>query len=254
MDYRPEHVLIVEDNPTNRRILQHMLSKLDVPFDVATNGLEAVEMVKERRYACILMDMMMPVMDGLEAAREIRKLEQQTHSRTPIIAVTANADPSDERKCLEAGMDAFISKPFTVGQLSRTFSSTMGSFPSKKKPQVINNSILSTFVRTMGDDDSGFIQELLLEFLNQAIQVRSELHAGLTAKDGKKIALEVHSLRGSAAVVGAEKLAEMCLEIERWAERNAFDEIELRLARFEGSINEVRSELDRLTSYLNTTT
>ncbi|NQV74032.1 response regulator [bacterium] len=245
MQVHLDHILVAEDNQTNRRILQHMLSKLKVPVVFADNGADAVVLATKQRYACILMDMMMPVMDGLDAARKIREAELGGGFRTPIIALTANADPGYERKCLEAGMDAFLAKPFTFDQLSEILSRILTQKPARSEQKVINASVLSTFVRTMGEDDHDFINELFMEFLTQANQVRSEVHVGLRSKNGDLIAREMHSLRGSASVIGAEQLVEMCLEIERNARKNSFDEIELRMSRFEGAINEVKRELDQ---------
>ena len=244
MDSNVDRILVVEDNATNRRILQHMLSKLHVSTDYAENGLQAVEMVASKQYACILMDMMMPVMDGLGASQQIRSQESGS-VRTPIVALTANSDPSYERKCLDAGMDAFLSKPFTFDQLSGVLDRVIDRPPRREERHAINKAILSTFVRTMGEDDTAFLKELFNEFLNQANQVRSEIHAGMNARDGGLIAREVHSLRGSSAVIGAESLASICQEIEQYANRDLFSEVELRLSRFEGSINQVRYELDR---------
>ena len=245
MQVHPDHILVAEDNHTNRRILLHMLSKLDVPVVFADNGADAVEMAGKQRYTCILMDMIMPVMDGLDAARMIREAESGADYRTPIIALTANADPGYERKCLSAGMDAFLTKPFTFDQLSKVLSQFLTKKSIKSEKRAINTSVLSTFVRTMGEHDHDFINELFREFLTQANQVRSEVHVGLRSENGDLIAREMHSLRGSASVIGAEQLVEMCHEIEGNARNNSFDEVELRMSRFEGAINEVKRELSQ---------
>jgi CheY-like chemotaxis protein len=103
-------VLIVEDNPINQRVAAILVSKLGFTTDLAGHGGEAVEMVQKQNYDLILMDCQMPVMDGFEATRAIRKMTG-SNSRTPIIAVTANVASGQREKCLEAGMNDYVPKP-----------------------------------------------------------------------------------------------------------------------------------------------
>lgn len=110
-------ILIVEDNISNQQILNLYIKKHVKKVDIANNGKDALNKVATTKYDLILMDIQMPVMDGFKATEKIRELENTSDSRTPIIAVTANAFPEDEIKCLEAGMDSYISKPFNPDQL-----------------------------------------------------------------------------------------------------------------------------------------
>ena len=107
-------VLLIEDNLLNQRLLNINLSKLNCIVITANNGLEGVNVFKEQKFDVILMDLMMPVMDGFEASKEIRKIENEDISRgyTPIIAFTANTLNTDFEKCLENGMDFLMEKPF----------------------------------------------------------------------------------------------------------------------------------------------
>jgi len=107
-------LLLVEDNILNQKLIFLNLSKFGFKIDVANNGAEAIEKVKENRYNLILMDLMMPVMDGLEATQEIRLFEETLNQHTPIIGLTANTFDADREKCLAIGMDEFMSKPFDV--------------------------------------------------------------------------------------------------------------------------------------------
>ncbi|MGR3762272.1 response regulator (plasmid) [Roseobacteraceae bacterium NS-SX3] len=114
-------VLLAEDNRTNQLVVTRMLKNVPVEVAIAANGAEAVEAFRKERPDLVLMDMMMPVMDGLEATGEIRGLEQSTGSNScPIVALTANALPVHRDKCLAAGMDDFISKPVNKQALLRT--------------------------------------------------------------------------------------------------------------------------------------
>jgi CheY-like chemotaxis protein len=110
-------VLVVEDNKINQRVAVRLLQKLGYSTDVAENGKEAVERYEPGRYAAILMDCQMPVMDGFEATRQIRSRESGT-AHTPIIAFTARALPEDEQLCRAAGMDDYLRKPVDLMMLS----------------------------------------------------------------------------------------------------------------------------------------
>ncbi|MCU0379051.1 MAG: response regulator [Bacteroidales bacterium] len=105
------NILLVEDNPINQRITQLMLEPLVKSIEIARNGKEALDMFGTSRYDLILMDVQMPVMNGLVAAEKIRRLEMSTHLHVPIIAITANAMLGDKEQCLAVGMDDYISKP-----------------------------------------------------------------------------------------------------------------------------------------------
>lgn len=109
-------VLLVEDNVLNQKLMSINLSKLHCIVTMANNGLEGVELFKIQQFDVILMDLMMPVMDGFEASREIRKIENEEKERgfTPIVAFTANTLNNDFQKCVENGMNYLMEKPFNA--------------------------------------------------------------------------------------------------------------------------------------------
>ena len=109
-------ILVAEDYPVNQELMQEMLELMGCQVDIACNGTIAVEKQKSHHYDAIFMDVQMPEKDGYTATREIR---QQEKKRTPIIALTASALPEDKEKCLEAGMDDYISKPVDLDQIQR---------------------------------------------------------------------------------------------------------------------------------------
>jgi len=111
-------ILVVEDNPVNQRVAVHMIARYGHTADVAANGLEAIEAVRQIPYDLVLMDCQMPEMDGFEATGAIRCLEAG-HRHTPIVAMTANAMKGDRERCLEAGMDGYLSKPVRPGKLEQ---------------------------------------------------------------------------------------------------------------------------------------
>ena len=122
-------ILVVEDDKMNRRLAEVMLKSIGVRVEFASNGLEAVEAIIPGKYAVIFMDMQMPVMDGLEATKKIRAKEAAL--RIPIIALTANVLPGDIERCLAAGMDDYISKPFK----KKDFINKIAQFAAPADPQ-----------------------------------------------------------------------------------------------------------------------
>ena len=107
-------LLLVEDNILNQKLIFLNLIKYGFKIDVANNGQEAVDKFRERKYNLILMDLMMPLMDGLEATREIRNIESVNGGHTPIVCITAITYDADREKCLASGMDEFMTKPFDI--------------------------------------------------------------------------------------------------------------------------------------------
>jgi len=110
-------VLVVEDHPVNQKITTRFLDRIGAAWDLASNGEEAIAAFKSSSYAMILMDVQMPVMDGLEATRTIRELERESGGRVPIIAMTAAVLEEDQRQCEEAGFDDYVPKPVKLSQL-----------------------------------------------------------------------------------------------------------------------------------------
>ncbi len=117
-------ILLVEDNLLNQRVVTFSLKKYNHEVTIANNGLEAVELFRVNKFDVILMDLMMPVMDGLEATVKIREEEEMNNSdkRIPIIAITANTMDNDRDTCISYGMDDFMSKPFDIEKLHEIFS------------------------------------------------------------------------------------------------------------------------------------
>ncbi|NNE70499.1 MAG: response regulator [Rhodothermales bacterium] len=121
-------VLVVEDNPTNQRVVRRLLERIGIVADIVENGLQAVEMAKNEYYELMLMDVQMPVMNGLDATRAIRTLDVV---QPYIIALTANAMPEDRIRCLESGMDDYMAKPIVLQRLKETIT----GFQEKRRVQ-----------------------------------------------------------------------------------------------------------------------
>lgn len=113
------NILLVEDNVLNQKLIFLNLKKYGFIIDIANNGKEAVELVKKNNYDLIIMDLMMPIMDGLEASMKIRSYEQEINRYTKIIGLTANTFDADRQKCLDHGMDEYMAKPFDLSEFFR---------------------------------------------------------------------------------------------------------------------------------------
>jgi two-component system sensor histidine kinase/response regulator len=124
------HILLVEDNEVNRKFAVRVLEKAGCSVEIATNGQDAVDAYERSSFDVILMDIQMPVMDGLTATRRIRSIEEGRDRRTPIIAMTANAMTGDRERCLDAGMDGYVSKPVRRGILMEEMDRVRGIFES----------------------------------------------------------------------------------------------------------------------------
>ena len=119
MDHFSLKLLLVEDNLLNQKLICLTLGKYGFNIDLAENGAKALSMIKDNHYDLILMDIMMPVMDGLETTRIIRESEKNSDKHTPIIGLAANTLDSDRQRCIANGMDEYLVKPFDVSEFLR---------------------------------------------------------------------------------------------------------------------------------------
>ena len=129
MDER--RVLVVEDDKSNQVVFSTLLKNMGLDFDLAVTGRQAVEAVRQRTYAIILMDIRMPDLDGLEATKTIRSLGSVNGRQIPIVAVTAQAMDGDKERCIWAGMSDYLSKPFTREELEKTIFRWIGTVPQE---------------------------------------------------------------------------------------------------------------------------
>ena len=118
-------ILVVDDNKVNQKVMTALLDRLALSSEIANDGQEAVDMVSRNKYSVVLMDCHMPVMDGFEATKAIRKLESAAGTYTPIIAVTAMAMAGDRERCLAAGANHYMSKPVSLRELTAVIESCL---------------------------------------------------------------------------------------------------------------------------------
>ncbi|MBF0454422.1 MAG: PAS domain S-box protein [Magnetococcales bacterium] len=203
-------LLVVEDDVVNRALTMGMLRRMQLHAEVAENGKVALDLLKEKRFSLVLMDIQMPEMDGLTATRQFRKFEkkEKRSHRTPIIATTAYSLNEHQEACMKAGMDAFITKPLIHDKLKLLLIRWLKK-PSAKpttssdQTSLVNQVVLEGLRQDMGDDFEMII-ELFLEILPQRVQA---IQKAADSLDGEAIHLQTHPLKSSSRQVGLDKLS-----------------------------------------------
>jgi two-component system sensor histidine kinase/response regulator len=210
-------ILVVDDNPVNQRVAVRMLEKMGHDVAVADNGAIALERIANDRYDAVLMDCQMPVMDGFEATRAIR-IQEGADRHTPVIAMTAGAMMGDESKCLDAGMDAYLSKPIKADGLATMVerwtmlgTHTRSGRRFDKAESGPLDSALIAGLRELGVEEFG---KLVALFLKDGAGRVAALRSAEAVGDGSAIEKLAHSLKGSAATFGAGSLAQRCDELQ----------------------------------------
>lgn len=242
-------ILIAEDNETNQMVVADILTEEQIECDVVGTGSRAVEAVKTGNYALVIMDCQMPEMDGYQATEEIRRGE--TDRRIPIIALTAHATDGDRSKCLEVGMDDYLSKPITPAKLLRTIRKWM--------PDA---------VRYVGGDDDGeetvdaggvpinfelllsrcggrgeFVGRLISKFVDITGSDIERIRCLIDTGDHASIESTAHRIKGAAAAVAASPLTDAALALEKAGKGGKRDEEE-------GGYEALKDEFARLRAHL----
>jgi signal transduction histidine kinase/FixJ family two-component response regulator len=208
-------VLVVEDNGTNRLVATRMIERLGHRVDGVADGAEAVAAVSAERYDVVLMDVMMPGMDGLAATRTIRATAGIA-GQTPIIGLTANTQASDEAACLAAGMDGFVSKPVTAEQLAAAIGRTLAGRPAASPFSVAAQQpllLVSTLDR-LAEEIGAAASEVVALFLEDAPSHLARMRLAYGQRDAATLLREAHSLTGSARNVGLLRLGDTASRFE----------------------------------------
>jgi PAS domain S-box-containing protein len=207
-----KRVLLVEDNETNQELAVELLQNVGITPDVAVNGSEALDKVRQGNYELIFMDCQMPVMDGLEATRQIR--QDARFAQTVIVAMTANALTGEREKCVQAGMNDYLAKPVDIHAFYATLLRWLApdhpieTAPAKaiveiSKPKIMDR---DTALQRMGGDQVLY-QRLLNRFGEREADAAQRLRQALDAGDKETARRIVHSLKGLAGNIGADQLA-----------------------------------------------
>lgn len=262
------HILVAEDDFANQKGIKAILEKLGLKVDVVGDGVEAIESLNNHSYDLVLMDMQMPRMNGYDATRAIRI----TGLKLPIIALTAHAMKGDTEKCLESGCDAYLSKPIILDKLFATLSeflpqnskvTTDQSNRPKDEPQSHSQETLSDHAQAEGGHpdqsnepiinwpeleerfgDDEVIKEIVdAWFVDNPGRIQA-LPAAIKAGDVEEVQTLSHALKGSAALIAAQLLLPPARELNRASKEGSLDNAE-------ALIEQIQSELDRLTALVN---
>lgn len=255
------HILMVEDNDTNRIILEQILVSLGCTVKLAANGQLAVEALKGERFDLVLMDVQMPVMDGLQATRIIRKQEaQQQLPRQLIIALTANALAGDREMCLQAGMDDYVTKPVTIDRIASAMARWLPSVRRlEPEKEVSVASVVAVDVekgsplidldelrKSLGAEADRVIPVVLASYLREGeahIKVLNNVDRDF---DLERIIRIVHNLKSSSAALGIAGFSSLCKEAEQAARSGDADGVKALIVRVVRDFSQVRATVGKL--------
>lgn len=210
-------VLVADDNDINRKLAVKVLARLGVNADVAANGLEVLTALERQQYDVVLMDMQMPEMDGLDSTREIRRCYGANGPR--IIALTANAMAGDRDKCIAAGMDGYLAKPYSQLQLAEALGlENEKPAPAGRDSERILDPECVSMLRGLYEDDVVALEDLIAAFVARFPNELSGIVEAIEAQDFAKVAVRAHKLRGAASAFGAKDLASVAGRLEQNAQ------------------------------------
>jgi len=224
-------VLLAEDNEINQLLVKKVMSEWGFQLDIAPNGIRALELFNQNEYDVILMDMQMPELDGYQTTSTIRN-SLKPKSKTAIIALTAHASVGEAAKCIEAGADAYLSKPFKADLLLREIGILLNKVPesnlSESSPTPIqktdmpenelnNPSINLTYLRDMASGDTGFMEEIMEMFILQTPENMDKLQEFTQNKQWLEVKSLAHKMKSSVILVGIKELEELFIDLQKEA-------------------------------------
>ena len=226
----PLRLLLADDNAINQKVGLSVLRKLGYHADIANNGLEVIKALEEKTYDVLLLDVQMPEMDGLEAARTICRRWPEAR-RPRIIAMTGNALMGDREKCLDAGMDDYISKPIRIGELQAALERWSTRRPNKSdtaffsreagRTELLDQSVIGELRGKSPAERSAMLAELVDFYLENAPQRIGQINHFI--KDPLKLAFHAHALKSMSLNVGAARMVHLCHRIEEEAQASDED-------------------------------
>jgi len=221
---RNDLILVAEDHPINQEVAFLLLHELGFEAHMAANGEEVLALLKRAPYAAIFMDCQMPVLDGFDATRAIRKSELRTGKHIPIIAMTAHAIEGSREQCLASGMDDYISKPISMQQLQvaieKWLPAELETDDSQSQPNKVSN-WLKLLHQKYGKSGSARLLSLLWEEVPKQIK---QLEAAITIADLGNLLMVAHGLKGSCQSVFARDMDALCAKIETAALNEDWEE------------------------------
>jgi len=215
----PLRILLAEDNNINRKLALSMFEKIGYAADAVGNGLEAVDAFEHKQYDLVFMDVQMPEMDGFEATKNIHKTKTKT--QPVIIAMTANAMPGDREKCINEGMDDYISKPILLKDIKEIILKWGRVIVEKRKnakmqneePLIIDPKAIAN-IRELDDDDDSVVNTMIDMFYEDTPSHIAKIKKAVLEKNFEDLSFFAHGLKGICLNLGAKPLGEVCLALE----------------------------------------
>src|SRR5580704_3711523 len=258
-------VLVTEDTEINRELIAELLTKRGHSVSTVSDGLQAIAAYERNRFDVILMDQEMPNMNGLDATRAIRKLETSTGRHARIIGLTGNATSEDERRCLNAGMDAFLSKPVRMEKLYETIESetqTPNQFdplqsgpvpldPAAAVEAVAEDESVAAHLHRATGGNQKLQRTLVKSFLQDAPKTLSLIRRAIAKKDALKLASAAHALKGSISIFGAAKAVAVARELEAMGRSGHLFDAGPQFRALESEFQRLKPELQAISSVSN---
>jgi PAS domain S-box-containing protein len=232
-DDQQYQILVVEDNPVNQKYITTLLDKWKLGYELAPNGLEAVERFRKGRFDAILMDLEMPKLDGVTATGIIRDLEKDKENPVPIIALTANSFLSKKEMVLKSGMTGYLSKPFTPQQLAATLKQYLSVRPNLaefKETFRFSSELDTAFLRETYSEDLSYALAMFEAFLENVNQEVGLLGALFMEEDFAGLRGQAHKIKPTFTMVGLSAVSQLVAEIEQEAEAGNSESIRSLLA------------------------
>ena len=246
-------ILVVEDDEINQKVILRQLALLGYAAEIAGNGVEALRLWRDGRYALVLTDLHMPEMDGYTLADTIRS-EEAGRSRVPILALTANALRGEASRARAAGLDEYMTKPVQLVALrvmlgkwmpQGSGSATPTAFAKKKHVQ--DKSIMDIAVlEALVGDDPAIVNEFLTDYLASSRDIMEEMRAVLAAGDPRQVGSLAHRLKSSSRAVGALVLGDLCAELENLGKTEDMAAIVKTMVQFDASLTKVEAAISRI--------
>jgi two-component system sensor histidine kinase/response regulator len=214
-------ILLAEDNPVNQKLATRLLQRLGASVQVAANGIEVLQALRQSDFDAVLMDCQMPQMDGYEATRQLRsRAGQARNPNIPVIALTAHALATDRAKCLAAGMNDYLTKPINPAHLRQALTRALPAIDRSAPHAAASGAALfdEQALLTRTDNDGDFARELVHLFIHSSRETLDRLALSLrNGEDPQAVRRLAHSLKGSAATASAAAVAACAANLERWA-------------------------------------
>jgi CheY-like chemotaxis protein len=251
---RALRILLAEDNLVNQKLAVTLLQKAGHSVVVASNGQEAIDKFIQSEFDVVLMDVQMPEVDGFEATFQIRKLQTQAQHRVPIIALTAHASAADRKRCLAAGMDEYISKPFRSAELYELIESQTGyrskietASGGQAEAKAVRLVDWAHAFETVGGDHQ-LLHELIKVFLKDRDSLVDNIRNALESDNDKELRLSAHSIKGALTHLGARESAELAMKMESLASKQDINSARSVFEKFASSLEPLTAELKEFVS------